>query len=262
MWLTASRAAWLRRVHNRTRRTFAPTRELCDELEGLGFENMEILSRGVDTRQFNPGLRSAALRSSWGAQADTPVVIHVGRMAPEKNYTLLFGVYAAMRAANPRCRFVLSGDGPLRNALMRRHPDCIFAGFCPRDEIARFYASADIYVHASLSETFGNVLTEAMASGLAVAGFDYAAARQFVVDGRNGLVAPVDRPDLLTAAAVRLAVEPALRSRLAASARTAVEEQSWEKVIGGFEESLRNVAGVPDPGGSGSYCGSPIPRPP
>ncbi len=261
-FLSRLTAAWLRRVHNRTRRTFAPTRELCEELEGLGFENMEILSRGVDTRQFNPGLRSAALRSSWGAQADTPVVIHVGRMAPEKNYTLLFGVYAAMRAANPRCRFVLSGDGPLRNALMRRHTDCIFAGFCPRDEIARFYASADIYVHASLSETFGNVLTEAMASGLAVAGFDYAAARQFVVDGRNGLVAPVDRPDLLTEAAVRLAVEPALRSRLAASARTAVEEQSWEKVIGGFEESLRNVAGVPDPGGSGSYCGSPIPRPP
>ena len=93
-------------------------------------------------------------------------------MAAEKNYPLLFKVYAAMKAANPACRFVLAGEGPQKRRMMQEHPECIFAGFFSRDEIGRYYASADIYIHASLTETFGNVLTEAMASGLAAAGFD------------------------------------------------------------------------------------------
>lgn len=243
-FLTGAAAAWLRRVHNRTRRTFAPTADACRELEAIGFKNLSLLSRGVDTRQFRPDMRSAELRRSWNARDDTPVVVHVGRMAPEKNYPLLFKAYAAMSKANPECRFVLSGEGPLRRTLMRQHPECIFAGFLPRDQIARCYASADIYVHASLTETFGNVLTEAMACGLAVAGFDYAAARQFVVDGESGLIAPPDRPDELIAAAVRLATEPDLRGKLAANSRRAVETQSWETVIASFESSLEEAVGA------------------
>jgi glycosyltransferase involved in cell wall biosynthesis len=172
------------------------------------------------------------------------VVIHVGRMAAEKNYPLLFRAYAAMREANPACRFVLAGEGPLKRSLMRANPGCIFAGFFSRDEIGRYYASADIYVHASLTETFGNVLTEAMASGLAAVGFDYAAARVFVRDGENGLTAPRDRPEALVAAAVRLATDPALRNRLRLAGRAAVEAQSWEKVIARFEADLEEVAGV------------------
>jgi glycosyltransferase involved in cell wall biosynthesis len=235
---------WLRHVHNLTCRTFAPTADLCRELSGLGFRNLAVLSRGVDTRQFRPERRSSALRSAWKAGPDDPVVIHVGRMAAEKNYPLLFRAYAAMRQANPSCRFVLAGEGPLKRALMRDHPDCIFAGFFSRDEIGRYYASADIYIHASLTETFGNVLTEAMASGLASVGFDYAAARIFVRDGESGLTAPCDSPERLVSAAVRLATDPALRSRLRAAAREAVEAQSWEKVICRFEADLEAVAGV------------------
>lgn len=236
---------WLRHVHNLTQRTFAPTREICGELSGDGFANLSVLSRGVDTRQFRPERRSLALRSSWNAGPDDPVVIHVGRMAAEKNYPLLFRAYAAMKAANPACKFVLAGEGPLKRSLMRAHPDCIFAGFFSRDEIGRYYASADIYIHASLTETFGNVLTEAMASGLATAGFDYAAARIFVKDGETGLCAPCDKPEALIAAAVRLATDPELRGRLRANARRAVEEQSWEKVIEKFESDLEAEAGKP-----------------
>src|SRR5271157_2731231 len=109
--------AWLRHVHNLTQRTFAPTQELCGELGRLGFRNLAVLSRGVDTRQFMPGRRSACLRSEWGAAEGDPVVIHVGRMAAEKNYPLLLRAYAAMRAANPACRFVLAGEGPLKRSL-------------------------------------------------------------------------------------------------------------------------------------------------
>jgi glycosyltransferase involved in cell wall biosynthesis len=236
--------AWLRYVHNRTRRTFAPTADLCAELAALDFRDLAILSRGVDTRQFDPALRSEALRLRWGAHSTDPVVIHAGRMAVEKNYPLLIRAFAAMRAVNPRCRFVLVGDGPLRRELERANPNYIFTGFVPREELARHYASADIYIHASLSETFGNVLTEAMASGLAVAGFDYAAARQFIQSEINGLSVPCDRPDALVDAAVRLASSVTLRNSLRVAARATVEPQSWENIIGRFESELAEIAGV------------------
>ena len=233
---------WLRRVHNRTQRTFAPTDQLCDELSAQGFRHMMRLSRGVDAECFSPDRRDAVLRQEWGAGPDDPVVLHVGRMAAEKNYDLLFRVFAAMRTANPRLRFVLAGDGPLREKLIAEHPECIFAGFFSRRDIGRYYGSADIYIHASLTETFGNVLTEAMASGLALAGFDYAAGRQFVRHGENGLLAPCDQPDALVAAGVRLATETDLRRRLQQAARKGLEAQSWDQVIGKFEADLIAVA--------------------
>lgn len=240
-WLRPLTLAWLKRVHNRTLRTFVPTAELKGELEGLGFRNLGVLSRGVDTRQFRPERRSQALRASWDAAPADPVVIHVGRLAAEKNYPLVFRAFEAMRAANPRCKFVVAGEGPLRDRLRRDNPGCVFAGFFSRDEIGRHYASADIYIHASTTETFGNVLTEAMASGLAVAGFDYAAARQFVRHEESGLVAPCGNPDSLVASAVRLASDPDLRRRLARNARAAVEAQAWEKVVVHFEADLERV---------------------
>jgi glycosyltransferase involved in cell wall biosynthesis len=236
--------AWLRYVHNLTLRTFVPTADLCGELSLLGFANLAVMSRGVDTGQFRPERRSYSLRNDWNAGPDDPVVIHVGRMAAEKNYPLLFRAYSAMARANPRCRFVLAGEGPLKRALIRAHPECVFAGFFSRDEIGRYYASADIYVHASLTETFGNVLTEAMASGLAAVGFDYAAARIFLRNGVNGLTAPPGDSEALIAAAVRLVTDSALRNRLRVAGRAAVEEQSWEKVIARFERDLEETAGV------------------
>lgn len=234
--------AWLRHVHNRTRCTFAPTAELCAELAALGFRGLAVLSRGVDTWQFHPTRRSPELRAKWGAEPDDPVVLHVGRMAAEKNYPLLFRAFAAMQAANPRCRFVFVGDGPLRRRFQRKHPTGIFTGFISRSELAQHYASADIYIHASLTETFGNVLTEALASGLAVAGFDYAAARQFVRHGDNGLTVPCDRPEALIDAAELLATDSLLRAQLRLKARAAVEPQSWDSVIAHFEANLIAVA--------------------
>lgn len=233
--------AWLRRVHNRTARTFAPTAELCAELTGLGFEGMEVLSRGVDTRHFHPRYRSVELRRSWGAGPKDVVVLHAGRFAREKNYPLLLEAWTAMSRARPGLRIVLVGDGPLRGKLQRDFPEASFAGFMDRETLGRYYASADLYVHASLTETFGNVLTEAMASGLAPVTFDYAAGRLFVRDGVNGLAAPCDRPDQLIAAATRLATDDDLRRRLGAAAAETMAAQSWEKVIGRFEESLRAV---------------------
>jgi glycosyltransferase involved in cell wall biosynthesis len=230
--------AWLRRVHNRTLRTFAPTEEIREELTKLGFRDLAVLSRGIDLRLFHPGKRSSELRAAWGAGPGDPVVLHAGRMAPEKNYTLLLEAFTAMRAAQPRLRCVLVGDGPLRARLRRDFPWASFAGFMDREALGRHYASADLYVHASLTETFGNVLTEAMACGLAPATFDYAAGRMFVRHGGNGLTAPRDRPDLLVAAGVRLARETGLRARLGQAAAATMAAQSWDVVIARFERDL------------------------
>jgi len=239
---------WLRRVHNRTQRTFAPTDELCAELEAMGFQNTALLSRGIDIACFSPNRRSDTLRAEWGVQAGERVVLHVGRMAPEKNYDLLFQVYDAMREVDPLLKFVLAGEGPVKAQLMRDHPECIFAGFFPREEIGRYYASADLYIHASLTETFGNVVTEAMASGLAVASFDYAAGRQFITDGENGLLAPLEDGEALKEVARRMARNRDLCLQLGHAARKGFEAQSWENVISRFENDLLREAGqTPEP---------------
>ncbi len=160
-------------------------------------------------------------------------MIHVGRMAAEKNYPLLFRAYAAMKRGQSRPAASSSPARARSSApLMRAHPDCIFAGFFSRDEIGRYYASADIYIHASLTETFGNVLTEAMASGLAAVGFDYAAARIFVQDGETGLTASLRRPEASDRGRREARHRPGVcATGCAAAGRDAVEAQSWERVI-------------------------------
>lgn len=232
---------WLRAFHNRTARTFVPTGDLRVRLEREGFKNLALLSRGVDALEFDPKHRCGELRRSWGAKPGDCVVLHVGRLSPEKNYPLLGGIYAKMREANKFCRFVFVGDGPLHAALARRHPDCIFAGAVAHERIPRWYASADVYIHASQSETFGNVVLEGLASGLAFAGFEYAAAAQFVRHGINGLLAPFGQTNKLSESAVELAANPALRNRLGRAARQGVLAQSWEAVAAGFASDLEAV---------------------
>ena len=233
---------WLRWVHNRTQRTFAPTDQLCGELRAMGFNNLALLSRGIDLACFNPDRRCEVLRSQWGVQTDDRVVLHVGRMAPEKNYELLFRIFADMWRVDPDLKFVVAGDGPLKDKLRKEHPECIFTGFFSREEIGRHYASADIYIHPSLTETFGNVLTEALASGLAVAGFDYAAARQFVKSEENGLLAPYGDEDALLKQSLRLAGDRRLTDRLKGQARTSIVDHSWDQVIDRFNSDLSEAA--------------------
>jgi glycosyltransferase involved in cell wall biosynthesis len=237
-WFKPVVAAWLRHVHNRTLRTFVPTEDLRARLAAAGYANLRLLSRGVDTALFSPARRDPELRAAWGAGPDDLVVVHVGRMAAEKNYPLLFRAFDALRAREPRARLVLVGDGPLLASLQRQRPDAVFTGFYTGENLARHYASGDVYLHASVTETFGNVITEALASGLAVGGFDYAAAREFVRHGENGLVAAPGDEAAFIAHAVRLAGDAALRARLGAAARVTAMGLGWDAVIDGFAGDL------------------------
>jgi glycosyltransferase involved in cell wall biosynthesis len=241
-WFKPVVAAWLRHVHNRTLRTFAPTRDLLARLESEGYLNLRLLSRGVDTSLFNPGRRDESLRAAWGVGPDGLAVIHVGRLAPEKNYPLLFRAFDAIRAVQPKARLVIIGDGPLLSACQRERPDAVFTGFYTGVSLARHYASGDIYLHTSITETFGNVVTEALGSGLAVTAFDYAAAHEFIRSGENGLLAPVgDEAAFLTHAA-QLARDAALRSRLAAAGPATVRTLTWDAIVERFITDLQEAA--------------------
>ncbi len=230
--------AWLRRVHNRTRRTFVPTHDLRARLAREGYANLRLLSRGVDTTLFTPERRDPELRTSWGVEPSDLAIVHVGRMAAEKNYPLLFRAYDAIKAAQPRARLILVGDGPMLATYQRQRPDAVFTGFYTGVNLARHYASGDLYLHASYTETFGNVVTEALASGLAVSAFDYAAAHEFIRHEQNGLVARPGDEGSFIAHAVRLAHDAALRARLARAARATTARLSWDSVVDGFARDL------------------------
>ncbi|MCU0834010.1 MAG: glycosyltransferase family 1 protein [Chromatiaceae bacterium] len=231
----------LRRFHNRSDATLVPTPELRDGLIAQGFRNVYVLGRGVDTTLFSPQRRSAALRCAWGARGDTPTVIYVGRLAAEKNLTLGLTAFRAIERVRPEARFVLIGDGPAREPLERAEPDLIFTGAKVGVELAEHYASGDLFVFPSLTETFGNVVPEAMASGLAVVAFDYAAAAACICSWEDGVTVPMGDETALIAAAVAVAEDGERRRALGAAARARAETLGWDRVLNRVEDLLFTV---------------------
>jgi len=238
-WLRRPIAAYLRRFHNATSGTLVSTPRLRAELGAAGFERLIVLGRGIDARRFDPARRSVALREAWGARDQDLIVLYVGRLAPEKNIELAIAAYRAMqRACGGALRFVIVGAGPLAAALARTHRDLVFCGFRTGDELAAHYASADVFLFPSETETFGNVTLEAMASGLAVLAYDYAAARVHVEDGVTGALAqPGDARGFIDAA-VALARAPEALPAMRRRARAAMDAVDWSRVVERFEQIL------------------------
>ena len=244
-WLRSPIMVYLRKFHNRAACTMVPTEGLRAELQANGFKRLRVVSRGVDTLLFDPARRSTALRTSWGAGPHDLVVLCVGRLAPEKNLGTLLAAYEAVREADTRARLVLVGDGPERQALQQRCPGAVFAGVRRAEDLAAHYASADVFLFPSLTETFGNVLPEAMASGLAVVGYDYAAAAQLVRHGENGLLARFGSAADFMAAARRLAAVPGEARAMGAQARLSAQGLDWGRVVEAVEaEYLAAMAGL------------------
>ena len=240
-WLERPVLGYLRHFHNRTRITLSPSPDLNAELTRDGFNDVHLLSRGVNTRVFNPAHRSNDLRISWGASPEDLVVIHVSRLAAEKNYALLFRCYEEIRQQNPRARFVVVSDGPLRRKLEQRYPWAHFTGFLSREDLAQHYASADLFLYPSLTETFGNVVLEGMASGLPLLAFDYAAAARYMKDGENGRLVPFGEAEPFVSVATELASNAAEQARYRTAARATAETIPWDAVIDGLERDLLSV---------------------
>mgnify|MGYP006281571585 CR=1 FL=1 len=233
--------AYLRRFHNRATTTLVPSTEGRERLIQRGFQRLALLGRGVDTELFDPHRRSQALRAEWGAGPETPVALHVGRIAPEKNIEGLIEAFRTIRERVPECQLVVVGDGPATERLAAALPELILTGPRTGRDLARHYASGDLFVFPSKTETFGNVVTEAMASGLAVVAFNRAAAGRYLRDRVNGrLVEPEDGAGFNQAAA-ELAAGPEARVRMGQAARETAEGIGWDAVIEEFENRLRAV---------------------
>ena len=250
-WLERPVAAWLKRMHNRTAVTFVPTRAMAQDLRARGYRSVEVVARGVDTELFNPARRSAALRATWGVAADELAVVWVGRVAPEKNLRLVLEAFAAIRRRTPDARLVIVGDGPLRKSLQEGNPDVVFAGARRGEDLAAHYASGDLFLFPSLSETWGNVTLEAMASGLCVVAYDCAAAAEVIASGGDGLLVRPGAAAAFVAESVVAASDRGLRARIAEAARRRSESLDWERINDRFATSLQRVvdeaqAALPD----------------
>ena len=234
-WLREPIHAYLRNFHNRADLTLVPTEALKDELTAARYRNVEVMARGVDTRLFAPQKRRNELRAAWGVGDDGLAVLYVGRVAPEKNLPLLVRAFEAIEDKNPEARLVLVGDGPALAGLKTSHPRFIFCGPRRGEDLAAHFASADLFMFPSQTETFGNVLLEAMASGLPVVGFDYAAAAQHVTHGDNGLKAEMGAEGRFVELGLTLARDPELRRRLGQVARATTLDLSWDRIFQGLE---------------------------
>ena len=243
-WLKKPIGAYLRKFHNRTLITTAPTASLRRQLLDLGYRNVQVVARGVDTALFNPARRSEALRNAWGAATDDPVIGYVGRIAPEKNLPLLLETFRRIRLRHERARLVLVGDGPM-SAELGREPHVVRAGVRVGEALAAHYASFDFFLFPSMTETFGNVTLEAMASGLAIVAYDHAAAGEHIENGVAGLLARYGDTDHFVEQSHRLISDRDLARSCRSAARLAAEKLDWACVVKRMEAVLFTAVEAP-----------------
>ena len=212
---------YLRYFHNHSNFTMVPTQELKNQLLSNGFERL----RGL----------------AWGVKDHENVVLCVGRLASEKNLNVTVETFKAMLQVNPNLKMVWVGDGPEKGALKLSCPNSIFTGVKRGEALASHYASGDIFLFSSLSETFGNVTIEAMASGLAVLAYDYAAAQQFIDHGVNGFLANQNEVNSFVAAGLELIKDDVNLENLRVQARQTTLEISWEQVTKKLENNYHDL---------------------
>lgn len=240
-WLRGLVNKHLRDFHNQCAYTLVPSTDVQQTLQLDDYHNVMLLGRGIDTQLFNPQRRSAALRASWGVDENALVVIYVGRIAPEKNLDLVLSSFEAIQKNAPHARMVWVGSGPAASKLSRSHPDHIFCGSKIGVDLAEHYASADMFLFPSLTETFGNVVPEGMASGLAVVAYDYAAAAQHIQHHENGVLVACGNVENFIHESVSLAKDILKIRTLGKQASCSLSQHSWSNVCGEFETTLRKA---------------------
>lgn len=239
--LTLPIKAYLRYFHNATLATLAPTQKLARELSQQGYLNVSIMARGVDTIQFNPQKKSASLRQDWDASPQDLVVLYVGRLAKEKNLELVILAFAQIQLKKPSAKLVFVGEGPLQESLAKRCPEAIFAGSHRGEALAEYYASSDIFLFPSITETFGNVVPEALASGLAVVAYDYAAAAQLIQHKKNGMLATFNHEATFISHSMEVAINGNLRNLCKMQASNSVQHLDWASVSQILEQGLYRI---------------------
>lgn len=241
-FLAHSALRWMRRFHNSADATLVPTLELAQFLRSQRFDNVVRLPRAVDTALFDPQRRDHGLRQEWGLDDNGLAAIHVGRIAAEKNLGLAVRTFRELQKSRPDARFVWVGDGPARERLQQDNPDFIFCGVQRGESLARHFASGDLFVFPSLSETFGNVTLEALASGVPTVAFDYGAAREHLIDGVHGAAIGAGDEAGFIAACARIGADDLTRGAMRMATRQAVAALRPERVAADFDALLHGLA--------------------
>jgi phosphatidylinositol alpha 1,6-mannosyltransferase len=231
----------LRSFYRRCEVVYAPSHGIIRQLAAHGIGHTELWSRGIDLGRFSPRWRDAGLRARVGADDDTPLLLMVSRLVKEKDLADLVRAERILRARGSRHRLALVGDGPMRAELERALPDAFFAGHQTGDDLARWYASGDVFVFPSTTETFGNVILEAQASGLPAVVVDRGGPTDLVEAGVTGLVARANDPADFAAKVEALLADAEARRRMGCRAREAAAERDWNAINGRLLESYRRV---------------------
>lgn len=230
----AEAALWatLRRFYNRCDEVYVPTPAMRDALVEHGVTStLRLWPRGIESDRFRPDARSNDWRRARGFDPGDVVISFVGRLVKEKGLDVFAETVRSLEAEGAPVRALVVGDGPEREALQTGLPDAVLTGHLSGDELATAYASSDVFLFPSETETFGNVTLEAMASGLAVVAADAAGTASLIDHGRTGLLCPPrDRASFLLATR-RLVVDPVERSSLGIAARTASRTYDWSEVL-------------------------------
>jgi glycosyltransferase involved in cell wall biosynthesis len=246
-WLKNTVSSYLKRFHQRSSRVFTPSSVSREDLLRLDLTDVEVWGRGVDAQLFNPGRRSAALRQELEL-GDRFTFLYVGRLAPEKRPEQVIDAFRLACDMMPKdsLRLIMAGTGPRERELRAVAPPGVsFLGFLDRRRsLPDLYASCDAFVFASVTETLGLVVLEAMASGLPVVAAPAGGVRDHLRDGQNGMAYPAGSAYAMGSVMARLAWEGGLARRLSAGARRTAQELSWEREMERLDRSYREVCGV------------------
>jgi phosphatidylinositol alpha 1,6-mannosyltransferase len=243
-WLRPLVSAHLSRFHRRSRRVYTPSTVSRAEVLALGVADVETWGRGVDVELFHPGRRSQEMRAALG-MGSRFTFLYVGRLAPEKCVENVIEAFRVASGLLPRgmIHLVIAGTGPLEAEIRATAPPGVeFLGFLERrSRLPDLYANCDAFLFASLTETLGLVLLEAMASGLPVIAAPAGGVRDHLCDGVNGLSYPAGDVGAMAQVMVRLAGDGPLRQRLARGARRTAESLSWDREMERLDRSYREV---------------------
>ena len=233
---------WMnRRFYNRCDRVYPPSYSIIRELAEHGITNTEIWSRGIDLNRFSPRFRDPELRRLASADDETPLLLFVSRLVKEKDLADLVAMQRILRERGSRHRLVLVGDGPMRAELEESLPDAYFAGHQSGETLARWYASGDVFVFPSTTETFANVVLESEASGVPPVVVDRGGPPDLVEHGVTGFIARANDPTDLADHVERLLKDPELRGRMGQAAHTAAQGRDWPTINGALIASYQRV---------------------
>lgn len=233
---------FLKKTHNKTLRTFAPTEDVIQQLNQMGVKNTHLLSRGVDTELFHPSKRDSALRESWGIKSDNEyAAIFVSRIAAEKNIPLAINAFKRIKADNPNASCIFVGDGPEKYRLEKKYPEFKFVGTQTGEQLAKYYASGDLFIFPSLTETFGNVIPEAMASALIPIAFNYASPKTLITHNANGYLADYNDSDSFLKKIDQALSQKNEWETIRKRARETAEQLNWLNIVEKFAEELHKA---------------------